>query len=119
MNLAMQSITWCYFRTSLALLKIFVCQAAVASTRAVRKINDFRSLRQQLHGARGCVAELIFNSVVVSWTLDTDRETAALRYSAQQGKVCFRCHWQTEHVVLTQAFSAYSSRFHSALLIGK
>ena len=47
-------------------------------------------MRQQLHGARGCVAELMFNSVVVSWTLDTDRETAALRNSAQQGKVCFR-----------------------------
>jgi len=31
------------------------------------------------------------------------RETAALRHSAQQGKVCFRCHWQTEHVVLTQS----------------
>jgi len=28
---------------------------------------------------------------------------ATLRNNAQQGKVCFRYHWQIEHVVLTQS----------------
>ena len=33
----------------------------------------------------GCVAELVFNAVVVWWNFDAERETAALRKSAQQG----------------------------------
>ena len=147
MYLAMQSITWCYFRASLALLKSFVCQAVVASARAVCKTNGFLCW----HGMSA--SGWYYQPVVRSVNCDSDEPFVHCANSFMVGAVallssCSILSWyrgvliqsvKQQHceTVLSKGksvsditgrssmwswrkhFLAYSSRFHSALLIGK